>query len=1132
MSTQPLFQLRKELSTSVSQDESDVTQSFVEELKSHSNVESSVGDKFTNEVIVTENEKYTVSKLPASLGFLPSTLDIEGLVDTYSGNASVNDRDNLYIWPYNSTQKQPSFIRVPLHEECTSLSCIPSVIFTWPAAIDDESTTKSAGVCIVNKKSGLVQFYEDIDTITNISSLLSKDKVYELDLRLKDKEVITNVLNCEPAGVVISTSNGRLLFITIRDFMGKPSVNLRSQLVKSQVGFFRSSNRFKEFVSLQTGAILGKGERIVSTVTRGGEFQVWNLSAVANSYKRIEVNLYDQILDSLQDLYPFANGSLQVLNSHPLPNDQAHLILSSIVDHDGTFYYILSTIKLDEKTNSFVIFSTYRLNTYTAPLTGSHYPKILVPSFLKTEVDGEIDQNITSVFVIFPDAVVLTQTSSQLDQSYPLRRKWEDIISFRGDVHLVGHGYDADSIFLINKEMGVLKITANAAMHDGELGDVRFIKSHIDQAIYFSNTSSNLIEFNLPENISLERNEIESDLLDSSREVLLSTSSYIPPKLSTLDNHVKMRVDLFKHLLAFTKANFLHRISPQVKLDLIESYEVLNCAQYFLSFIENNSEIAAKWNELVSASGLSNDSLFHHEVNRFPQMLSQLFEHLNDLLATTSDLSIRISYIDLIISCIYKATLEDGEQTFRFEQFQMATSELNDNLPWFAQHNFPKIINEAFFILKESAEGANNLAHYADKLLILVRVLYYVFKQLFLWYSDKSSRQASAEYQQLHHLFESSSLQWNRTLCEVNYPDESLRITEFYEDLASLVETLDAVNEDLSAEVYEQYFKKFGYSFAEKLFAFYISTDKLQNLYFKFPDQHEYLNKFFEENPQYGNVEWIGDIFEEKYGKALRVLTRISCTKDATTEVPLVTRQFRLSVAKLCGLADGGNTHIDEIYLIQASLDAIDGQKDIVSRLNRGTNLHKRFETSVVIKDFFHILCQSAKSQNGLSLSNTIDFYTILDSKHSFFCALKLLSLNMNYLSFEVTNFLNVIIWRRCILFDNWQTVGDAAQTALSDTLEGYFSEELYNSGCSLPRWSQLIDSSLVTAEYFQGEYGDFVTDASGLFDFSLKEIECIRALGDDFSVKIKAMIGAANEKTGKKCTVNYETNTIEKLST
>lgn len=552
MSTErPLFQLRKELNgkgtstdTEISVDHCSLsnesnTSEYMNSALEDSECGTNTPGTYNNSRILTENEKFVVKKLSPELSMLTSDEDaelFEGLLDTHCSKALINDTNYLYIWDYQSSQKEVDFHKIPLHEEYAVLNTPPKCLFTWPAAMDDSTQMfldgaagSAGGVCIIHRKNSQFIYFEDIASVNNLHSQLAKSKANAIDMKLKADETVTNAVNCEPAGIVVATSLGRLLFITLRDSTGKLKVQLKQQLLKSQRGFFfHGFNRSKEIVSLKVGAIVGRGERLLHVVTKGGDFETWQLSLSISCYKRVEVNLFEQILDSLQGLYPFAHGSLQILDSHPLLPDMSsvHLVLSSIANEKET-YYILSTVIVDEKTSSFTIFSTYRLNTYVAPLNNNK-PSLFIPDSL-----GESTKAVTTVFVLFPNAIVLTQVSSNLDSSFPLRRKWEDIICLRENIRIIGSGYSADSLFIMTNRMGVLEVTIkeNTSPEDDGLN---FVKSHIDQAIYFSDVGANPIEFNLPKDIFLESQEIEHDLSLSAEEIFFSKGRYIPPMLSTL----------------------------------------------------------------------------------------------------------------------------------------------------------------------------------------------------------------------------------------------------------------------------------------------------------------------------------------------------------------------------------------------------------------------------------------------------------------------------------------------------------------------------------------------------------------------------------------------------------------------
>ncbi|GAV51934.1 hypothetical protein ZYGR_0AF04060 [Zygosaccharomyces rouxii] len=1140
-SGQPLFQLRKELSVPLSVGEDDTANQTADSSTSYGRFQSvdvsldthhhEDQQTFNNIKILTENERYAVKRLAPDLSTLPiDSSSSEGLVDTHSGKALVNDNDFLYIWDYYSSQRNTNFCRIPLHEEHVVLKHEPKCLITWPAAMDDttqmfaeSSGSAFGGVCIIHRKNGQLIYYEDIDSINNLHLQLSHSKAHTVSLKLKENESVTQAINCEPAGIVIATSLGRVVFVTIRDSSGKPSVRVKQQLVKPQQGFFFSTfNPSNEIVSMKMGPIVGRGERLLYIATRGGNFQMWHLSVSISSYKRLDVQLSEQILDSLQDLYPFARGSLQVLNSHPLFPDSSsvHLVLSSI-SNGYEMYYILSTILLDEKTKSFTIFSTYRLNTYVKSFVDKK-PEFFIPAAV-----GEQLTDTTTVFVLFEDAVVLTQVSSKLDSSYPLRRKWEDIISFRDDVNLIGSGYDSDSIYVMSKEIGVLEISVTGEVNESErsMEEVRFVKSHVDQAVYFSGISSNPIEFNLPEGISLEADEIEADLRSCSDEIFHSKGKYIPPMMNTLTQHLSLRVDLFGNLLNFVEQNFNFKVSPNEKLMLLQNFEILNCSLKLCILFKNLPELSEIWKKTLKLrnSNLTSETLFVSHLHDFPKVFSQFLVQLNNK-SMPASISLKASVVDLLIECVYEGILEDGEKKIRYDLFKLDPLELSIELSWFINYENLESINSSFLDFKFSTQITSD--EDKNRLLTLTKTLYYLFNQANLWFKEYPQRQETELFNRFQLLFLNNHLSWNQALLDSDLKQEALQIAEFYQDLEALVETLESLDRSISQEAYFYYFDKFGYQFASTVFQYYINQNKLDDLFYRFPEQHDMLVEFLGSSNKYGEVAWIQEILDRRYDAASSTLCDISLGETKVGQ-PLEQRQIYLNIAKLTGLMNKP-VPLDQLKLVQSDLDTLDGQKNLLFKLqDPRIKLASRF-VGTPFEKLFQSLTGKIEQHQGLNLRLLIEFYSMLEDTDSFYCALKLIAFNGDLLGYEHKKFLVAMVWRRCILRDDWDSVKDDTKSSLYQVLCKYFGEEFFQSNLALPSFASITDSSLLTMEYLQNVYQE---NGGTIYDSFHKEFESAGSLGPGFDKRIQSIIATANEATGKKCIVNYETNTVEYYS-
>ncbi|SMN22289.1 similar to Saccharomyces cerevisiae YKR082W NUP133 Subunit of the Nup84p subcomplex of the nuclear pore complex (NPC) [Maudiozyma saulgeensis] len=1165
-SSRPIFQLRKELSESCAADVTDSNYTAdISTEKSTSLEKPSTTATFNNaNKILTENEVYTVSRLTSEL---PSSLKRDndesqqtiGFIDTSLRKALMCDRDNIFIWNYDSRQRDTPSIRIPLHDEVeSSLSESPACLITTPLAAYESTTGNSeddnrrmeintsagnCGVIIFEKQTGRITYYEDVESINNLYPQLSKAMSHSLDLNLAQNERITKVLNLEPAGIIVATSLGAVHFITIRDNIGKPRITLKQTLIKAHRGllsqFFRGSQQeattdnSHAIVSLKQGPVMGKGERLLYITTKCGDFQVWQLGVSSKTFRRINVNVFNKILESLQDLYPFAYGSLKLIDSHPLLSDSMNvqLFLSTITDNNNMFY-IISTIILDEKFGAYSIFSTYRLNTMNLPTPSEqNTPRLLIPSSLEQN-----NKSIASVFVLFQNCLVITQISSKLDSSFTLKRKWEDIISFNEDINVIGYGYSMNSLYIISKEVGgIMRVElkdSDDTTTTQDLEETRFVKSHVEQATYFSNASlNNPIEFNLPPGLSIDREVIEHDLLLCNDGIFGSTSKFIPNASSNLEQHLNSRINYYKNFLRFIELNFNNNISPNLKLQLIENFETVNCALRFLQCLDKKDNVSARlntiWLSVLSKNNIQLEDLIVKQLDKFPLIF---IEFLKSVDFDTESNQFKCKLINLLISCFYEAILEDGERTVRYDMFKLDPLEVNDEkLPWYINYEILNFVNNLFFNYKFSikAEAPTDTVK-KEQFLTLLKILYYFFNQIKLWRTQAEREIDQTNLDLVAKLYDNNHTAWNDVLCELNYKEQSIRITDFYQDFESLVQTLETL--DGQDSLYEQFFEKFDYDFASTLFSYYITNNKLSKLFYRFPEQHHQLVRFFEENiDKYRNISWIQNIMDDDYSKASMDLVKLNLLGNS-----IVKNQTYLNIAKLSGLVDETNIDVDALNEIQSRLDLIDGEIDLKNKLKQhAIEINSRYEKTPFKKIYDET---SEKLQKGITIpfNQVIEQYSLLNDAESFFCALKLIAFNSNSIEYEIKKFLIATLWRRCILSDKFITEYDTSKQ-LSDSmvyqvLEGFFGQELFLSDIALPSVNAVTDRYIVTEEYLTNTYGEFTSNENDIsqirncIEQDIQEVSEIAQLG----VHLHTIINAANESTGNQCVVNYETNTIE----
>lgn len=1148
--SKPLFNLRKEiLEDSNPLEDVNTSKDLLRETSAQVSDQSKV---------LTENEKYIARKI--------DTLHLENFsvdhnvpyfstIDSVTKQCSYNDFENMYVWNFlNAKRGDSNYCKIPLNgEDELRGKVLPKCVFTHPvnteaefysasSELDATGTGVAGGVVLIETSEGSTKliYYEDISSINHLSTSISRNMAHTLDLNLNSDERITLTLNSEPAGLVLATSQGRLLFITIRDSSGKPRLQLKQQLMRSKssgpLSILQIFSASSDVISLRNGPIVGKGERLIYVLTRNGRLQVWQLAIGTKCVRKMDINIYDQIMDSLLDLYPHAQGSLKILDAHSVTSDpfSPQIILTQISDGEERTF-MLSTIILDKNSNSFSIFSTYRLNTYVIPASEEIFQaKLSIPSSLQDSVS-----DCLNLFVVFDNAVVLTQTSSRFDSTYSLRKKWEDIISFNKEIQILASSNDSSALYLLTQNMGIITVNPKEQADDFE-EEESFVKTHIDQAIYFSSPAENPIEFNLPSGLHLESDEIEKDLKCASNEILLSSSKYIPPTTENAHQHLALRMGHFKKLLEFVKDNFNYSVSPNIKLDLIEKFELLNSSYRFYQFIDN-SDVSIKniWvNMLTAHANLDENTLIVKQIEKFPDLLTQFLKNvvIKELPIRTQQFKETIA--DLIIETIYGSILEDGEKKLRYEALSLDPLELNDHIPWFINYDILDSINQLFFDLKFSTQNLEE--DVSNRLLTMVKILYYLFNQVRLYALKNKSMDdiKNDEFMQnVNELYENNHLSWNQVLCEQGMNEQSLEITEFYHDFSALVETLDTLDRESSQILYQEYFAKFQEEFAFALYKHYIERKNLSDLFYRFPDREELLVNFFKQNSQYGNISWIQHILHKDYSTAAMTLYDISENEKNSGKAIGIT-QLHLNIAKLSTIAaneDGKNVNIlGALKKIQENLDVVDGQQDLIARLTntnstsvRRASLSSTYQDSEMKKVFENIVSRLTKNQT-VRFEEIIEVYTLLDEEEAFYNALKLIALDGNLLHFEVRKFLTSMIWKRCILFDDIEENIENKNTAISLVLKKYFEDELFRSECPLPSTNVLNEKGILTDEYLQNVYGSYDVDVNKIKEIFEREYQQLSQNSTKIQSRINEILAGIDEMKTQEFSINYHTYTVE----
>lgn len=254
-----------------------------------------------------------------------------------------------------------------------------------------------------------------------------------------------------------------------------------------------------------------------------------------------------------------------------------------------------------------------------------------------------------------------------------------------------------------------------------------------------------------------------------------------------------------------------------------------------------------------------------------------------------------------------------------------------------------------------------------------------------------------------------------------------------------------------------RYFTKFGAKWATAFYRHQIELGAMSDLLnsYQEPEQLPFLTAFLRSSPEYSKIAWIHEINREhNFDQAAKTLFDLAEKR----EQHLWSKKVELSLCKLARMAacqvdavafpDGEQTDLGVVekdlglaniqqqvysYILPSIEAAIDENAEVQLVLEAHGNkkgLKKRKALSSLLEEGLSRLVR----QQCLGVMMLIDVLTLMDSAEKsamegsfkgqqFYLALKALSLAIS--DREEQNLLLRIIWRRCILKDDWKAVNN-----------------------------------------------------------------------------------------------------------
>ncbi|QSZ32551.1 hypothetical protein DSL72_002129 [Monilinia vaccinii-corymbosi] len=542
-------------------------------------------------VVLTQNDTYTVSKLPA----LPDQIRTDvtarqhGAIFSDSGYALALTHSHAFVWPYAVNIPSPETFTFTLpHSTKHGSDPLPLGSLVSPSASSPEP-----GLVIVIPTTGKITYWESIASAATLDLIkLKSNGVGSTIPGMLSGETVAQILNAETAGFVLAFSTGRLAYLRVRDGHGRPEISvqfLRGSSGALAGGIFRSlrnvlsSSAWRgDIAAVRAGPQEHVGDRNVVVATGKGRIQLWNLQrdgqnalraeaegreAIVMEIKKAEPTLFECSLETFQVIdFTFTPRSVESQG-----NQGDHLLLLTSLSNRHTTHYTLVDAVL--KREQLIVEDVRLVRSYTTPINQHAISKarIYLPS------------PALVAYIIFDSAVVVVSRAkwaespdSQLrSEDHTLTPAFEDVVDFREDtnVEIVGSGMEEPqniphgieeaksrkykakhpAAVLLVRGGGVIRVAAtNIDKLISSTGQQVTAKSKLEQAVFFGTMSQNPLSFAGRSELQFPAEEVGEAALQLSLEIVKSKTPFIPSVSASLEQHLKRRAaalhDLAKHL--------------------------------------------------------------------------------------------------------------------------------------------------------------------------------------------------------------------------------------------------------------------------------------------------------------------------------------------------------------------------------------------------------------------------------------------------------------------------------------------------------------------------------------------------------------------------------------------------------
>ena len=560
----------------------------------------------------------------------------------------------------------------------------------------------------------------------------------------------------------------------------------------------------------------------------------------------------------------------------------------------------------------------------------------------------------------------------------------------------------------------------------------QLVKSHIEQAIFFSDSKE--IDFDLIQEV--DRQLVHNAVATIMKEVMTSTSPYLPDSLPVTTDLTQLKVKILTELIAYCQRNFPS--DDEMMAEVVKNLEKTHCVLNLWKYIDKNKP----YMEVFQKIRPEPRQCFISEIENILEILTSFLDQLTATGLPTSSLVVTTIYDGVYLNSVRYN--EDVGKSWLFD------SELLKNI-------------ESQFT-QDFVTGDNNDK---DDASCIVQLLYYFFTNAITF---TKTHRIDDKYQKFSNFYNEKKNGWTTALLRLGLVEEARVITEKYQDFSSLARVLDTERDTKPVEDlhYGFYFEEFGYPFAASVYECFIKKGEIQKLLMEFSNYKPFLLRFFEGNPKLtSNVSWIRYLIDEDFSLASKALGFAESYNSELIDNQLT----QLSLGKLSAHAAGAPTvkeFDDELIKVRYQIKirnvvAGDGRIAALTQKNFAnqfinTNIDKSDAKNLAANVF-----DALSSNYRLPELLLIELLTIIDpkflSKDGFYFALRVAQTFSNE---EVTHeFVNIILLRLLTLgTDAKPTINGSDEVVKHGVESSILFKTLLRQPTIISQLNQLIETA------------------------------------------------------------------------